>query len=269
MKYKTFKRIKTVLIAVLITVFALSLCGCEEAQDASSLRPTDEFFVNDFAGVIDETAKTEILSRSAALDAATKAQVVVATVKSTGDTEISEFALELGRNWEIGDSELNNGILILLASEDRQVYIAVGYGLEGAMPDSKTGRIIDRYGIEYFKNDEFSAGLLSVYKAVVNEVYIEYGMEAEEGYIPINMMPAEQNEESGLSAAVGISWAILIVLINIYLLFCRKRYGIVFYHGGNFRGGGFGGFGGSSGGGFGGFSGGGGSFGGGGAGRGF
>lgn len=247
--------------AVLLVLFAL--CGCEEKDKYPE--PTDNFYVNDFADVMTDSDEGEFLSRAVALEKATTAQVVIATVEDLGGDEPYEYATELGRQWGVGNDETDNGVLILFARDDREIFIAVGYGLEGALPDSKTGRIIDVYGLEDLRNDNFSKGILSIGKALINEVYIEYGLQPEEGYVNIDNI----QEEIIDPAKVGVSWAVLIIILIILMLLSRRRGGIIFFpmfhggggfHGGGFHGGGFSG---------GGFSGGGGSFGGGGAGRGF
>lgn len=253
----------------LTLILCLVFCGCDKnaIPTSSELKATDKFFVNDYADVISDTDEQEMYKKGVYLNDKTSAQVVVITVESTGDEVISDYALELGRNWGVGDKEKNNGIVILLATQDRDVYISVGYGLEGAIPDSKAGRILDEYGVDYFSNDEFSKGLSAVYSAVYNEVLIEYGISPDDGYVPIDRL--DSNQRSG-SATVLISWVILIIVIFLYL-FVFRRSGFFFFLGGPPMGGGF--HGGSSfrgSGGFGGgFRGGGGSFGGGGAGRGF
>ena len=258
-------------IAVAAVLLLLASVGAAAAKKYPE--PTDRFFINDYADVIDSSAEDEIYSRAAALYEKTGAQAVVVAAKNLGGEEPADYALGLGRQWGVGDKKKNNGVVILFALEERQIYIAVGYGLEGALPDSKTGRIIDNYGLEYLKADNFSEGILQITKAVINEVYIEYGEEPEKGYTPI-----DDSEEDGYSTKVAVSWATLIAVVLLYLLiFGRRRRFFWFggpggfggFGGGGFSGGSFGGH--SSGGGFsgGGFSGGGGSFGGGGAGRGF
>lgn len=236
--------------------------------------PTSRFFVNDFADVIEQAAEDEIYSKAAALQEKTTAQVVVVTVNTLDGEEPADYALGLGRQWGVGQEDEDNGIVLLLSKTERQIYIAVGYGLEGALPDSKTGRIIDVYGLDYLKKDDFSKGLLEIFGAIVNEVYIEYGEEPEEGYTPIEDTDEETLEEYG--ARVAASWVIMIACVILFVLvFGRRRRGFFWFGGpggmGGMGGSGFGGFGGGSGGSFGGggFSGGGGSFGGGGAGRGF
>lgn len=264
-----------------MNIIAAALAVCMFVLPVSAAakypKPTSRFFVNDFADVIEQSAEDEIYSKGAALQEKTTAQAVVVTVNTLDGEEPADYALELGREWGVGQKDKDNGVVILLSETERQIYIAVGYGLEGALPDSKTGRIIELYGLDYLKEDDFSTGLLEIFKAIVNEVYIEYGEAPEEGYTEIEETDGETLEEYGVKVAV--SWIIMIACVILFVLvFGRRRRGFFWFggpggFGGGFGGhsGGFGGFGGSSGGSFGGggFSGGGGSFGGGGAGHGF
>ncbi len=252
--------------AAIFLVIALCFCGC--SQEEGFQKPTESFYVNDFADVIDEEDESRILSAAVALNQKTTAQVVTVTVEDLNGYEPSQYALELGREWGVGTKEADNGIVILLSRNDREIYIAVGYGLEGALPDSKTGRIIDLYGLEYLKQDDFSKGLLNIATAIINEVYIEYGLPAENGYVSIENMPITSYETEISGGKVVVSWLGMIVMIAIYI-FLYKKFGIGVFFLGSHRGfrGGFGSGGSFRGGG--GFSGGGGSFGGGGAGRGF
>ena len=246
----------------IIIVRVLSLCGCETKDKYPSV--SERFYVNDFADVLTEEEENELLSRSAALQNSTTAQVVVATVTSLNGEEPYYYATELARKWQIGDKEADNGILVLLSTGDREIFIAVGYGLEGALPDSKTGKIIDVYGLEYLRNDQFGAGIKAITEALINQVYIEYGYEPETGYVDIENV-SSPTEDAG---SILISWVIMLTILMIIFVISRRSgkmffFGIPHFHGGfdsnNFH----------SGGGFGGFKGGGGSFGGGGAGRGF
>ncbi len=256
---KYFKRGIALLFAVII---AISLCGCGEEN---FIKPTKEFFANDFANVITNEDKQAILSQGAALQEKTTAQAVTVTVESLDGEPIEEYALKIGRKWGVGDEEKDNGIVILLSKQDREIYISVGYGLEGALPDSKVGRIIDTYAIPKFSTDNFSGGLLDVYNAIVNEIYLEYGIETAPNYIPVENLPEAPQEES--TSKVIISWLVLIGLVVLYITVFGGRGGLFIFGAPRFFGGGFGGFRGGGHGGFGGFSGGGGSFGGGGAGR--
>ncbi|MGN0493452.1 MAG: TPM domain-containing protein [Acutalibacteraceae bacterium] len=263
------KKVKGLIAAAL----AVCLLSLPAAAANKYPNPDSRFFVNDFADVIDSAAENEIYSRAVALQEKTTAQAVVVTVETLDGEEPADYALGLGRQWGVGQKGEDNGVVILLSESERQIYIAVGYGLEGALPDSKTGRIIDIYGLDYLREDDFSTGLLEIFKAIVNEVYIEYGEEPEEGYTEIDDIYGD--ELDGYGAKVAASWAVMLAVVILFvLIFGRRRRGFFWFggHHGGFGGfGGSGGFGGGSGGSFGGggFSGGGGSFGGGGAGRGF
>lgn len=257
------------LAALILTLLIIlcSLCSCGKNAKEQLPTPTEKFFVNDFAQVLTEADANTIYTSGAALHEATTAQAVVVTVESLDGKQAADYALEIGREWGVGAEDKDNGVVILLSESDREIYISVGYGLEGALPDSKTGRIIDTYGISYFSNDNFSAGLLGIYNAIVNEIYIEYGMQPSENYVPMNVL--SQSEEQVSAEKVAISWLVLIIIVVIYVTAFGRRGGLFlfgaprFFGGNHFHGGGFGGSSGS----FGGFRGGGGSFGGGGAGR--
>lgn len=259
---------KKLLCILFAAACVLTLAGC--GGEVVDFTPTERFFVNDYANVIEDSAENAIYEKGAALDSATTAQVVVVTVENLNGKPISDFAVELGREWGVGAKEEDNGVLILLCTGIREIYIATGYGLEGALPDSKTGRLIDTYALAHFEANDFSSGLESLYSAVVNEVYIEYGISPADGYTPIDKIP-ESATSSGEGAKIFASWLILIVLVALYLGIFGRRHRFIYFGGPPFGGfGGMGGFssgGGFSGGSFGGFKGGGGSFGGGGAGR--
>ena len=244
-----------------VVVFVLSLVFCLSAAAKPSYpNPTNDFFVNDFAGVLTKEDETEIFSNAENLYNACKAQVVVVTVDSLDGYEIEDYSIGLAREWQTGDSAEDSGILLLLSVSDREVRIEVGSGLEGALPDSKTGRILDTYGMEYFRNNNFSAGLAAVQNSLVNEVFIEYGLEPDKDYEPIS-------DEEDLPIATVISFVVIFIFIIIRILVAHKHGGYYGSHRGGF--GGFGGFHGGSGGSSGGFRGGGGGFSGGGSSRGF
>ncbi len=250
---KSFKIVS--LICALSFIFGLTAAAKPDYPN-----PTNEFFVNDFADCITEQGETEIFSKAENLYNACKAQVVVVTVDSLDGYEIEDYSIGLAREWGIGERDEDSGILLLLSVSDREVRIEVGSGLEGALPDSKTGRILDTYGMEHFRKNDFSAGLTAVQKSLVNEVFIEYGLEPDEDYEPVG-------DEEELPAGIVIIFVIIMMFIIIRVLGVRQRGGFYGSHRGGF--GGFGGFHGGSGGSSGGFRGGGGGFSGGGSSRGF
>ena len=211
--------------------------------------PTNQFFINDFANVLSPETENFIFTNSKAYFESDKTQVVVTTVESLDGKDIERYALEMARNWGIGDKEQDNGILILLAVSDRQIRIEVGTGMEGIITDTKSGRFI-RNATDFLSAGDFDSGIKSIYTAIIDELE--------------NPTPDSGEED--------VSWLeLLLILILIFGLsfFWGGRFGRRRFFGGGYYGGfgHFGGFGHGGGGGFGGsgFSGGGGGFSGGGA----
>jgi len=138
---------------------------------------TNDFYVNDYAGVMSESTKQLIMQNSTVLQQKTGAQIVVVIVKSLEGNVLEEYSLNILRSWGIGDKKLNNGVLILLSVNDKKSRIEVGYGLEGCLPDGKTGRIQDEYMLPYFKVSKYDEGIKNGYLAVLKEVAAEYSLD--------------------------------------------------------------------------------------------
>ncbi len=253
------RRIACALAAILM----LWLVGCGESEPLPTA--TDRFFVNDFADVMTDADEQTVYEAGVRLYEKTEAQVVLVTVDTLGDRDLESYALELARAWGIGDEEQNNGVLLLFTTDGPHSRLEIGYGLEGALPDSKAGRILDTYLVpSYGDESAWSAALTATYRGVLNEVYAEYGLTEEVYPLPDY---DEMYAEGDLGDALGMIVMMVILIVVLTSIGRRGGGGFVpiflggFHHRGGFGGGsGFGG-------GFGGFRGGGGGFGGGGASR--
>lgn len=115
--------------------------------------------VVDEAGIILPQSKIQIATKLKDLEEATTIQVVVAVVNSLQDYEIRDYGYQLGRHWELGQKDKNNGVLLLVAPNERKVAIEVGYGLEGSLTDAISHQIIQDYILPNFKNGEMSKGI--------------------------------------------------------------------------------------------------------------
>ena len=171
------------------------------------------------------------------------AEIAVVMIKTLDGAEIADYANALFREWGIGSADRNNGVLLLVALEDRSMRIEVGYGLEGAIPDGVAGRIIRDIIGPSFSEEQYDEGVLRGFNAIAGRVAAEYDISLDaEGYVE------EPLSESGGSSAIFI-----VIAVGIYLMLARRnRFGGGFFRPGGFGGGGFGGGfggGGSSGGG--------------------
>lgn len=256
------KRIIATAAALLLAVFAAT------SSYAIPQRPQPQRLVNDLAGLFTRTQTQELEMMLVEFDDSTSNQIAVVTTADLEGYDAAEYATRIGLDWQVGSARFDNGIVILVkpktADSAGKVFIAVGYGLEGAIPDAYAKRIIDRIMIPHFMNGDYFAG---VNDACMTLMKLASGEISE---------PREE-EEDPIWIFVGIL-IILLMVIFIIAAFSEGgdnhgsggRRGPIIYTGpvitrGHNYGGGFGG--GSFGGGFGGFGGfGGGSFGGGGAG---
>jgi uncharacterized protein len=115
--------------------------------------------VVDDAGILDEGTRAALTDKLADLEAKTTDQLVVVTLKSLEGTSIEDFGVELGRRWQIGRKDKNNGVLLIVVPHERRVRIEVGYGLEGALTDAVSRLIIENSVIPRFRAGDFSGGI--------------------------------------------------------------------------------------------------------------
>ncbi len=219
--------------------------------------------VVDGANILSPATKADLDQKLAALEAKTSRQLVVVTVPSLQGYEISDYGYQLGRAWGIGQKQLNNGVLLIVAPTEHKVRIEVGYGMEPILTDALSEVIIQNTLLPAFRKGDFNAGVEAGVDALIQQLSLDTSA------AEARAAAAEHNVGQGGQQGGGLT-GLLIVLFIAFALF-RVFGGWAFLPflfsggGGRYRGGGFGG--GFGGGGFGGggFGGGGGSFGGGGA----
>lgn len=250
-------------------VFALVLvCLVVPGTTKASAQPIPQLTapVNDFANVIDDNSERELDRRIRALKAASGDVVVVATVRTFKPyADIDQYAVKMFENGGrgIGDKGKDNGLLIVVAVDDRRIRIEVGYDLEQFVTDGFAGETIRDVITPQFRNGNYGAGLLAGTTSVINRIAERRGVTLQDVPPP----PAPRR-----TTGSGFPWWIIILIIIIIASNRRRRRRRMWGGGpwsgwnsgiGPFGGGGFGGgFGGFGGGGFGGGGGGGGGFGG-------
>src|SRR6202022_2292700 len=141
----------------LVCVLFLSVVAVSAAQ-ALDL-PALSGRVVDQAGVLDQATRAALSQKLADLEAKTTDQLVVVTLKSLQGTSIEQLGVELGRRWQIGQKDKNNGVLLIVAPGERKVRIEVGYGLEGTLTDAIARLIIENAIIPRFRANDFPGGI--------------------------------------------------------------------------------------------------------------
>jgi uncharacterized protein len=262
-------------LALVLLLTASGLAG------AAAPLPTLTQPVNDFANVIDADSAAQLDHYIRTLQAATGDVIVVLTIKTYRPdyADIREYAVKQFENngRGIGDKDKDNGLLVVLAIDDRQLWMEVGYGLEGAITDGFAGETSRLTMAPLFKQGQYGAGLLAGVTRLISRI-------ADERNVTVGDLPRLARERRGRSREDGIplgGFATFILLVFlIYLLsrrnrryppgggsFGRRGGGVYWggsswsgwsgggsFGGGSFGGGGFGGFGGGGSGGGGGGS---------------
>jgi len=123
--------------------------------------------VVDEAGILSPQIESEIGAQLAAHEQATTNQVVVATLKSLQAYDISDYANQLFRHWGIGQKDKNNGVLLVVAPNERKVRIEIGYGLEGVLTDALSRDIIERVITPPFRQGDYEQGIRSGATAIL------------------------------------------------------------------------------------------------------
>jgi uncharacterized protein len=159
-----------------------------------SLEPTAD--VNDFAKILKPEEREALEARCRELREKTGAQLAVVTLKSLEGGQIDDFTVKLFKRWGVGQKEKNNGIMLLVAIEDRKARIEPGYGLEPILPDALAGRILTEQLFPAFKEKRYFDGL----KGAVNR--IAELIERNEPAATADKGPRKQNEQNALLAAV-------------------------------------------------------------------
>ncbi|WP_420835603.1 TPM domain-containing protein [Neobacillus jeddahensis] len=191
--------------------FTLFLCATTAlAEDVQIPAPVGDIYVQDFAQVLSETEQAELRSLGRSLEDQSTAQVVVLTVETIGDRTIEEYANAAFRQYGIGSKKENNGVLLIVAMNERKARIEVGYGLEGRIPDGKAGRILDEYAIPYLKEQQPNKAITETYKALTKEVRAEYGLEG-----GANTVPTDVPKDKGMGIP---AWLLIIVVIIVVIL---------------------------------------------------
>jgi len=250
--------------ALLVALLWLAVAASAAAQQFPPLTGR----VVDAAKLLDADQMRQLDQLSAAVEQASSRQLVVATVPSLQGYTIEDYGYRLGRAWGIGQKGANNGVILLVAPNERKVRIEVGYGLEPIVTDAYASIVVNQTILPRFRDGDMAGGIVAGAQQLAEQLKLPLEA-AERRAAQASAKPARA--ENGGDWMVAAFW-IAVVLVFVLLPLLRRSAGGKRYRGGFapvviWGGGGSGWGGGASGGGFsgGGFSGGGGSFGGGGA----
>ncbi|MCX7927019.1 MAG: YgcG family protein [Candidatus Omnitrophica bacterium] len=235
-----------------LCLFILLICPLKLGAKEVSY-PNPQGYVNDFADVIsaEDTALIEKFANQ--LEEKTTAQIAVVTIRTTAGQDIETYAVKLFEKWGIGKKGKDNGVLLLVALDDRKLRIEIGYGLEAVIPDVVSHRIIQETIIPYFQKQNYSKGILFGALKIMQLIAQEYKVEL--SALEDSITSKRENEPELIFAKIEFLVIVLVIILFYFVPIIFFTYPLRNRHwygnggfggglGGGGFGGGFGGFGG-------------------------
>lgn len=217
--------------------------------------------VTDFTNTLSSQERQALEQKLVTFNDSTSSQVAVVIMSSIGNYDISDYAVQLYNKWGIGQKEKNNGVLLLVAKDDRKIFITTGYGMEGVLPDALCKRIVDNDILPNFKAGDYYGGIDAATTSIMSIVKGEYTadsyMKQRKQKVPwfgvlmaififiiviISKIGSTRNYASRNGLGFWAAWA----LLNAASRRSSGSWGGFSGGSGGFGGGGFGGFGGGS-----------------------
>jgi len=248
--------------AILLAAFGLYACSAVAVGHSAEIPAMPAAPVVDLAGIIDNHAETKLNRYLKELETKTGAQMAILTVTSLEGQAIEEFSINIAHDqWKLGQKGKDNGVLVVVALNDKKYRIEVGYGLEGLLPDSLVGGIGRQYLVPYFKRGDYSTGIYAAAVVMANEIARDAGVEI--SGLPVVKKVYSTQKRKKSPGVFGKIFSLLFFIIMVILFIKNPRLFLAFLFmssmggrsghwggsGGGFGGGGFGGGGGGFGGG--------------------
>jgi len=204
-KQKIFFRYTALILVALFT------CQLGFGQFDIPGKPALETSVYDYSGILNQSQASYLEQKLIKYADSTSTQIVIATVKTLNGDDISLTATNWGQKWGIGDKDKDNGIFILVASEDRKIDISTGYGIEYILTDLMAERILNRVILPEFKRGDYFSGLDKGTDAIIAALSGEF------------KAPEKKKKDSGFHAGLGLLLGTMFFVFILSLIAKRQK----------------------------------------------
>ncbi len=213
---RRFERRVSALLPYACTFLLLLLALPAQAQDFPELTGR----VVDAADILPPDTEVALTAKLAALETQSQRQLVVATVPDLEDYDIADYGYRLGRAWELGDAERDDGLLLLVAPNDRKVRIEVGYGLEGIVTDALSSVIIQQAILPRFRDGDMPGGVVAGADALIAQLQLP-----EDEARQVASGATQQRARDGATPVGVVGWFVALVFFFFVLpaMFGGKR----------------------------------------------
>jgi uncharacterized protein len=206
MRVRSIGKIVVLTALLAVAMAAARIASAEAVKDLP--KPTN--YVSDFANVLTPETKQQINRLCGQVDHEAHAQIAVVTIKTLDGEPIQQYAVDLWDSWKIGQKD--RGVLILLAVQDRNRWIATGYGLEGILPDGKVGEI-GRQMVPYLRSGDYDDAVSLAVGQISQIIARDAGVRLQ----PLERRGPPQQQAIRLSLGQLIVFAVVIFLVILFL----------------------------------------------------
>ena len=208
------------LATLLLTLFLSLIAGVADAQTFPALSGR----VVDAAHLLSPAQTQQITALSEATEKASGRQLVVATIPDLQGYPIEDYGYRLGRAWKIGQQGANNGIVLIVAPNDRKVRIEVGYGLEPIMTDALSQGIIDEAILPKFRAGDMGGGIVDGANAIADQLKLpQEEAEKRASTATAEASATPRRHRSDGNTGVAIFWIIVVLVIVLPMIVGRAR----------------------------------------------
>ena len=191
-----------------IVFILLLLAGGTAVAQKIPPRPEPPRLVNDYTNTLTPDQVQALENKLVAFNDSTSTQIAVVIIPTLDGNEIADYNVKLFREWGVGGKEHNNGVVLLIAKDDRKLNITTGYGVEGALPDITCKHIIDDQIVPHFKGNDYYRGVEEGTDAIIAAVKGEYSV------------PGSYSKKGGVS--IGRIIFIIFVIIMVLAMGGKK-----------------------------------------------
>ncbi|GAA5099473.1 TPM domain-containing protein [Bartonella acomydis] len=183
-------------------------------------------YVNDVAHLLDNTIKQDLTKKLAELEEKTGDQIVIVTLPTLSGSDIETYSNLLFRRWKLGQKQINNGVLFVIAPNEREMRIEVGYGLEGVLTDALSAVIINSFILPHFREGNYKKGIVEAVHAIIKVITesdsdFSVRMREKAKIVEAQRKQAEK-EEMITSTIIFLIFFIMFVLPVLAMIFGKK-----------------------------------------------
>jgi len=198
-------------------LFIILFCSLTNSYTKEPVYPEPTGYVNDFANILSPLQESQLTTLITQLEEKTSAQIAIATLETTEPLSIDDYAVQLFTRWAVGQEGKDNGILIVVAVKDRKVWIEVGYGLEGMVPDAFASEVYREELVPAFRRGDYGVGLFKATSRLADRIAKESGVS-----LNIEKIPEPQSRGLNLSWLLNFLPLLLILFFLFFFLSFRR-----------------------------------------------